>query len=119
VEWLSTLGSEHVGRLLDAAPDPTVVVDAAGAVRFVNERVPEVFGYPREELLGRDVRTLVPDWDLAELHRASARQLVPTTVARHRNGHTLPIEVSVVSLDGPGGQVTAFLRDISARLRLE
>jgi PAS domain S-box-containing protein len=119
VEWLSTLSSERVGRLLDAAPDPTVVVDASGALRFLNERVAEVFGYRRNELVGQDVRTLVPDWDLGELRRATARQLIPTTVARHRNGHTLPIEVTVVPLDGPDGQVTAFLRDISARIRLE
>ncbi|HCB04036.1 MAG TPA: hypothetical protein DEQ43_07290 [Nocardioides bacterium] len=122
VDWLTTLTSERAGRLLDAAPDPTVVVDGSGALRYANERVAEVFGHPREELIGRDVRTLVPDWNLAELQRPAAQQLVPTTVARHRNGHTLPVEVTVVPLGGPGdpdGQVTVFLRDISARVRLE
>ena len=119
MNWLSTLSSERVGKLLDAAPDPTVVVDDAGALRYVNGRVAEVFGYPRDDLVGRDVRTLVPDWDVAELRRATARQVLPTTLARHRNGHTLPVEVTVVALDGPDGQVTAFFRDISARLRLE
>ncbi|HRD60405.1 MAG TPA: PAS domain-containing sensor histidine kinase [Nocardioides sp.] len=122
MDWLTTLTSERAGRLLDAAPDPTVVVDGSGALRYANERVAEVFGHPREELIGRDVRTLVPDWNLAELQRPAAQQLVPTTVARHRNGHTLPVEVTVVPLGGPGdpdGQVTVFLRDISARVRLE
>jgi PAS domain S-box-containing protein len=119
VDWLTTLDSERVGRLLDAAPDPTVVVDGSGALRFANERVAEVFGHRREELVGQHVHTLVPDWNLADLRRGTAQQLVPTTVARHRNGHTLPVEVTVVPLDGMDGQVTVFLRDISARLRLE
>ena len=62
---------------------------------------------------------LVPDWDLDEIRAVSARQLTPTGVALHRNGHTLPTELTVAALGGPGGQVTVFLRDVSARIRLE
>ena len=119
MDWLTTLDSDRVGQLLDAAPDPTVVLDPEGTMLFLNQRVAEVFGYPRDELVGNHIRVLVPDWDLAEVRAVSARQLTPIGVALHRNGHTVPIELTVAALGGPGGQVTVFLRDISARIRLE
>jgi two-component system phosphate regulon sensor histidine kinase PhoR len=119
MDWLTTLGRDRVGQLLDAAPDPTVVLDPGGTLLFLNQRVAEVFGYPRDELAGQHIRVLVPDWDLAELRAATAHQLTPTGFARHRSGHTVPVELSVAALDEPEGQLTVFLHDLSARIRLE
>ncbi len=119
MDWLTTLDRDRVGQLLEAAPEPTVVLDPEGTLLFHNQRVAEVFGYPGDELAGRHISVLVPDWDLAEIRAVSARELTPTGVARHQEGHTVPIELTVASLDGPGGQVTVFLRDVSARIQRE
>jgi two-component system phosphate regulon sensor histidine kinase PhoR len=119
VDWLTSLISERVDHLLDAAPDPTMVVDGTGTLRFVNERVLAVFGHTRDDLLGHHVRDLIPGWDLAELSSLSANGLTPRGVATHHNGHAVPIEVSVATLAGGEGHVIVFLRDISARIRLE
>ncbi len=119
MDWLTTLGSDRVGQLLDAAPDPTVVVDSQGTLLYLNRRVTEVFGHPLDQLAGRHIRVLVPEWDLAELRAVSARELTPSGSARHLNGHDVPVEMTVAALDGPGGQVTVFLRDVSGRIRLE
>ncbi len=45
--------------LLEAAPDAVVLVDRHGAIRLVNRRTEQLFGYGREELLGQDHRVAV------------------------------------------------------------
>jgi PAS domain S-box-containing protein len=46
--------------LLDAAPDGISMIDEAGILRFVNLKMQEIFGYPREDLIGRSIEELVP-----------------------------------------------------------
>lgn len=48
-----SLRSEHYSRLLDAAPDAMVIVDEAGRIELVNTQTEGLFGYAREELIGR------------------------------------------------------------------
>lgn len=119
MDWLTTLESGRVGQMLDAAPDPTMVIDVDGVLTFVNEGMVAAFGHAREELLGTQVQDLIPGWDLAELSSLTASGLTPRGIARHRSGDDVPIETSVANLDGSDGHVIVFLRDISARIRLE
>jgi PAS domain S-box-containing protein len=53
--------NELAKQLLDAAPDPTVIVDQDGTVVFANARVAEVLGYTNEELIGEPVEILLPE----------------------------------------------------------
>jgi len=117
VDWVTTLGSDRVGRLLEAVPDPTLVADAGGRVQFANVQASVLFGRPREELLGRNARQLVPDWD-GQLRDTPAGQTLAADV-RHRNGNVVPVELTVAALDEAGSSVAVFLRDVSARLLLE
>ena len=55
-------------QLLDAAPDAIVGVDRAGLVVFVHAQAIRLFGYERDELLGRPIEILVPD-DMVAAHR--------------------------------------------------
>ena len=54
-------GADLYKALLDAAPDALVVVDASGVIRIINRQAETLFGYGRDELLGRSVDILVPD----------------------------------------------------------
>jgi len=47
-------------QVVEAAPNAMVVADGEGKIVLVNTLTEQLFGYPREELIGRDVDILVP-----------------------------------------------------------
>lgn len=112
--------------LVDAAPDAMVVVDDSGRLVLVNERAAQMFGWSADELIGRPVETLIPE-ELRDRHRGhrngfrdspvrrtmgEGRELV----ARHRDGHHIPVEVSLSPHDTHlGPVVSAAIRDITAQ----
>jgi protein-histidine pros-kinase len=52
---------ELATQLLNAAPDPTVIVDQQGTIVYANARVTEVLGYSHQELVGEMVEVLLPE----------------------------------------------------------
>ena len=48
-------------ELVEAAPDPIIVIDQGGAIVFANGQTERLFGYPRSELLGQPIEHLVPE----------------------------------------------------------
>jgi len=119
VDWVTTLGGDRVGRLLDAVPDPTLVVDDSGVVRFANGEATRVFGWPRQELLGRSLRELVPDWDADKPQPTGRGQSLSHALARHRNGRTVPVDLTLAPIEESTGFVAVFLHDVSSRIQLE
>lgn len=113
-------------RVLDAAPNPLLVVERDGKIRFVNIATVDVFGYQPDELIGQSVEILVPD-DLREEHvelrqqyfqNPDKRPMSPdrTVAARHKKGHTIPVELVLnpVRLKGQMA-VLASVLDITVR----
>src|ERR1035438_8820178 len=55
-------GSENIFNLVvEAAPSAIVVVDERGNISLVNAQTEKLFGYTRDELLGRSIDLLVPE----------------------------------------------------------
>ncbi len=113
-------------ELLDAAPDPIVIVNEAGAIVHVNARVEEMLGYRRAELLGERVEILIPE-RFAVSHRVNRGDYITAPAvremgsglelwARHKDGSEIPVEISLAPLQTADGLlVSAALRDVSAR----
>ena len=55
------ISDELATQLLNAAPDPTVIVDRQGVIIYANARVTEVLGYSSQELIGQAVEVLLPE----------------------------------------------------------
>ena len=125
-----TRSEERFRSLIEAAPDAVLGVDERGRIRIVNARTEELFGYPREELLGASVEILIPERHRTGhvSHRASyGRAPEPRLMganrevsARRKDGSEFHASVNLSTIDTDDGTVViASVRDISERVRGE
>ena len=116
--------------LLESAPDAMVIVDQKGEILLVNSQTEALFGFPRKELLGKKVETLIPPRYHARHggHREGffldprirPMGLNLDLFALRKDGTEFPVEISLSPLETEEGKyVTAAIRDISERKRFE
>ena len=111
------------------APDAVVIVDAAGIICYWNDGAARIFGYRPEEMAGSTLDAIIPE-RLRQRHNEGFRAAMargstsygaaePLAVpARHADGRSVSIELSVVLLqadDGSVDHVAAILRDVTER----
>jgi diguanylate cyclase (GGDEF)-like protein/PAS domain S-box-containing protein len=128
-------GDEGLGNLLVAPaailerlPDAVVAADRSGRIVFVNALAEELFGYPRDELLGQPVQTLWP----ARVRERYVRNMELYFATEHplrfsiaawglrRDGSEFIGEMSWGILETTGGPILlAVGRDISERRAAE
>ncbi len=115
---------------LESAPDAIVICDPSGAIAFANRQVGTLFGYDREEILGRPVEQLIPERFRARHagHRAGFTnnpRVRPMGAglklhALHKNGTEFPVEISLSAIvDASGTLFAAAIRDVTDRQRIE
>lgn len=120
----------EANALLEAAADGILISAADGRIVRVNREAERIFGYSRQELLGRSVQDLVPDrlrsshrnyWSgymAAPLPRVMGRQA--TVAGLRKNGSEIPLEISLSpARHGEQPSVIAVVRDVTERLRAE
>ncbi|AYN42777.1 MEKHLA domain-containing protein [Streptomyces dangxiongensis] len=121
---------ERFRGLLEAAPDAMIIVDDTGTIRLINAQTEALFGYRREELLGRPVELLVPHRFRGHhtRHRdgyAANRQVRPMGAGLElhglrKNGSEFPVEISLSPMETADGLlVSAAVRDVSDRRAAE
>jgi PAS domain S-box-containing protein len=115
---------------VEAAPEAIVAVDAAGVIRVVNRQSEDLFGYEHDELVGKELETLVPDQIQAVQPEDQARYFADATArptgegleltAMRKDGTEFPVDISLSSLETKDGAlVSAVVRDITDRKRVE
>ncbi len=113
--------------LLESAPDAIVIVDELGKIDVVNAMAETLFGYRREDLLGRPFEVLVPERSCERRCAgffgqagASATSAGLELRARRRDGTEFPVDLSFGPLKTADGTfVTAVIRDATERVRGE
>jgi PAS domain S-box-containing protein len=121
---------EALRVVVETATDAVVSADESGAIQFANPATTRVFGYDPAELIGKPLTVLMPQF-MRKLHENAFRRYLATG-QRHinwqgteftglrKNGQEFPLEVSFgESVTESGHTFTGFIRDISARKRVE
>ena len=113
-------------RVVEAAPNASVVIDASSRIALMNCAAERLFGHRREDLLGSNVGCLLPEGQRDEAHVAeyfAACHATDTGAGReltgwHKSGRELQLEIGLTSLEGPQGPCTlASMTDIGERKR--
>ncbi|MDH6218934.1 PAS domain S-box protein [Streptomyces pseudovenezuelae] len=121
---------ERFRGLLEAAPDAMVIVDDTGTIKLVNAQTEALFGYLRDELLGRPVELLMPhrfhtQHTLNREGYTANRQVRPMGAGfdlhgLRKDGTEFPVEISLSPLETADGLlVSAAVRDVSDRKAAE
>jgi PAS domain S-box-containing protein len=110
------------------AAEAIVTVDPEHIIQFANPAVTRVFGYEPQEILGKPVTELMPDYH-EHIHKPEAT--LGTTERHydwkgvemrglHKESHELPLEVSFNEFTREGQKLrTGIIRDINERKRAE
>ncbi len=122
---------ERNRAIVDTALDGVITIDAAGIVTEWNAQATAIFGWVREEAMGKLLSdTIIPHRD-REAHAQGIREYLKTGVgpvlnrrieiaARHKEGHEFPVELAVSPARiGEAYIFSAFVRDITDRRRAE
>ena len=116
--------------LLEAAPDAMVIVAPDGRIMLANAQTDQMFGYQREDLIGRNVELLIPP-RLRGAHERHRTSFFANPEARRmgigldlwgqrRNGAVFPVDVSLSPLHTDQGlMVSAAIRNITQQLAVQ
>jgi PAS domain S-box-containing protein len=122
-------------HVLDGAFDAIVTMNASGVIAGMNVAAEQMFGYAREEAIGRDLAELLVPEEYRAPYRHGLQRLrdnprafessriighrVEMTALR-RGGERFPVELSVSRVDQPSGTLfTAWIRDLTAQRTAE
>jgi two-component system sensor kinase FixL len=116
----------HLRSILATVPDAMVVIDEVGSILSFSAAAEKMFGYSEAELIGRNVKMLMPNPDrdrhdqyLVNYLTTGKRKIIGigrVTTALHRDGNTFPIELSVGEAWSGGRRIfTGFIRDLTER----
>jgi len=116
--------------VLETAPDAIITIDARGSVQSFSIAAEKLFGYSAGEVIGRNIRMLMPspyrerhDGYLERYLRTSEKRIIGIgreVEARRKDGTIFPIELAVGEVKLDGTQIfTGFIRDLTARARME
>jgi len=120
----------HLRSILETVPDAMIVIDERGHILSFSAAAERMFGFTEDEVLGENVSMLMPSPDrerhdgyLQRYMRTGERRIIGigrVLTARHRDGATFPIELSVGEARiGDDRVFTGFIRDLTERQEAE
>ena len=119
------------GAILGAALDSVITMDEAGRILEFNPAAERMFGYTRDEAIGKEMAELVVPPSLRDAHRRGLARYLETgrssyldrrveLTAMRSDGSEFPVELAMTRIDLPGPRTfTGFIRDITEQKRAE
>ncbi len=120
----------HLRSILETVPDAMIVIDEQARIQFFSAAAERLFGYKDSEIIGENIKILMPD-PYREQHDGYMHRYLSTgerriigigrvVVGQSKDGATFPIELAVGEMRS-GGQryFTGFIRDLTERQKTE
>lgn len=118
--------------VVDTAVDAIITIDVVGSIQSFNPAARRIFGYSKAEVMGRNVKMLMPSSD-ADHHDGYLRSYLETgetkiigkgrdVIGRRKDGTEFPMHLSVNEIRGTGAVVAGFaaiVHDLTERKELE
>ncbi len=120
----------HLRSILDTVPESMIVIDESGLITLFSAAAEQLFGYAAHEVVGRNVKMLMPS-PYREEHDGYIERYLRTGEARiigygrvvtglSKDGATFPVELAVGETRVNGQRIfTGFVRDLSSRKKME
>jgi PAS domain S-box-containing protein len=123
-------GAAQLRAVVDTAVDGVILIDAAGSVSMFNPACEKLFGYAAHEVIGQNVKMLMPepfrrehDRYLENYRRTGERKIIGIgreVVGRRKDGSTFPMELSVGEAQQEGASIfVGIIHDLTERKRTE
>ena len=121
-----------LGTLFETMADGVVVAEAnEGLIILWNPAASEIFGYAKQEVLGKPIEMLMPE-RMREMHKAGLARFArsdqgpyidshkPVELpAMHKDGSEIAVELTLSKIESLPGYVMAVIRDITTRIQHE
>lgn len=116
--------------VIEASPSALFMVDKSGFITLVNTHAERLFGYARDELLGRSINMLLPE-ALRGAHQQHMSNYLVQPIAKNmsmrddlfgccKDGTRLAIEVGLTPIHFSNGvSILATINNVSERKRIE
>ena len=120
----------HLRSILDTVPEAMIVIDEQGLVTSFSPAAAQLFGYQPREVIGRNVKMLMPEPYRSE-HDDYIANYLRTGEARiigygrlvqglTKDGAIFPMELAVGEARANGRRIfTGFIRDLTSRQKME
>lgn len=120
----------HLRSILDTVPEAMVVIDESGTITSFSAAAEKLFGFATSEVLGRNVRMLMPQPD-RDAHDGYMDRYLETgqrriigygrvVTGQKKDGTEFPMELAIGEARAAGRRIfTGFIRDLTSRHRIE
>jgi len=120
----------HLKSILDTVPDAMIVIDERGVMHSFSSAAERLFGYSASEVLGKNVKMLMPS-PYRENHDAYIERYLATgerriigigrvVVGERKGGSTFPMELAVGEMRSSNQRFfTGFIRDLTEPQKTE
>jgi PAS domain S-box-containing protein len=117
---------EKFRMVVESAPNGILVIDTNGRIVLVNSQTERMFGYARDEILGKPVEMLLPE-RFRDAHPALRKEFFSNPAARRmgagrdlfgrrKDGSEVPVEIGLAPIEtAEGTLVLSSIVDISER----
>jgi PAS domain S-box-containing protein len=128
--WQIAPNEDRMRSVIDHVLDGIISIDAAGTITTFNPAAERIFGYSAEEVIGHNVKMLMPDpykrehdSYIGNYLRTGQAKIIGTgreVTGQRKDGRTFPMELAISEFSfGDGRYFTGIVRDVTERKRAE